>query len=292
MYAGVGLSSKRTPRPRGRSLIALTGALSACSFVDLGGYSSGAPIVNDGGPTDDASRPEPGPGEGGATEPETGASEHPYVLAVRADAPVSWYRFEEDADANIARDEISGHDATVIGGAMGFGAEGIAGRGLACDGTGSGFDVGDVYDFDGKTPFTLELWIRPTPTRTEQRLIRKRREGTQLLGYVLYLTPDTNVAFEDWGVNLSAWTDTPLPIAFTHLVVTVAYAGGTGNATLWIDGQPQPHGGFDNTANAPNTNQPLRLVESFKGSVDELAIYDRALSATRILEHYRAGKPK
>ncbi len=244
--------------------------------------------------------PDAGPADGASAAADAGDSgssvdganaEHPYVAAVRADAPVSWYRFEEDSGANVARDEIGGHDATLVAGAMGFGAEGIAGRGLASDGTGAGLQIGDVYDFDGTVPFTLELWVDPTPTTIDQRIVNKRAEGSgPLLGYILYVAgKDHAVNFEGWGVSLAAWSDTPLPARFTHVVVTVAYENGKGNATLWLDAQPQPHSGFDNVDKMPNTKRPLRLLEDFKGRADEVAIYDKALSAARILEHYRAG---
>ena len=272
-------------------------ALAACALVDLSGYSSGKPIGSDAGPAADASAPPPDGGGGGggggdgAGLPDAGPGEHPYVAAVRADAPVSWYRFEEDADANVAHDEVGGRDAPVVGGSMGFGATGVVGRGLACDGTGMGFDLGDVYDFDGTVPFTFELWIHATPAAGDRMLVHKRKSDNPMLGYILYVTDDETVKFEDWGVDLSAWTDSPLPSSFTHVVLTVAYENGKGNAKLWINAQPQPNGGFDNTASTANTNQPLRLLEGFKGLVDELAIYDKALGAATIYDHYQAGKP-
>ncbi|MBX3210250.1 MAG: LamG domain-containing protein [Labilithrix sp.] len=266
--------------------------LAACSLVDLGGYSDGHLTTTDSGEPDVGADAEALANEDAGPEAEAGPDEHPYIVAVRADAPLSWYRFEEDSDANAARDEMGRHDATLVGGSMGFGAKGIAGRGLACDGTGRGFDVGDTYDFDGQVPFTLELWIAPTSTGGDQHVFHKRKDGNPLLGYILYATPNNTLQFESWGVSLTAWTTSPIPSSdFTHVVLTVAYAGGKGNAKLWINAQPQPNGGFDNTADAPNTDQPLQFLRRFKGAADELAIYDKALTATRILEHYRAGKP-
>lgn len=264
--------------------------LGACSLVDLGGFTSGPSAEPDAAPSGDASVP-PATGEDAAASVEAGPAEHPYVVAVRADAPVSWYRFEEASDAVVAHDEVGGRDATVVAGSMGFGANGIVGRGLACDGRGQGLEVGDVYDFDGTVPFTLELWIDPTPTSGDQMLVHKRKPGDPMLGYIFYVTSDKRVQFEDWGVSLSAWTTSPLPSSFNHVVLTVAYENGKGNAKLWINAQPQPNGGFDNTESTTDTDQPLRLLQGFKGRADELAIYDKALSAARVSEHYRAGKP-
>ena len=273
-------------------LVATAFIAAACSLVDLSGFSSSATPANDAGALE---RDAPA----NASETDAGHSDatidpDPYGSVVRADAPVAWYRFEENAGASTAKDEIAGRDARVLGGNMGFGAAGIAGRGLACDGTGTGFDVGDVFDFSGKVPFSLELWLAPKrQPAVDQRLFHKRDESADpFRGYILYIDRgDDTVQFEAWGPSLSAWTDAPLPsTGFTHVVATISYATGKGNAKVWIDGKAQGHGGFDNVIDMLDTPQPLRLLERYEGAVDELAIYDKALTEDRILEHHRVGK--
>ncbi len=42
-------------------------------------------------------------------------------------------------------------------------------------------------------------------------------------------------------------------------------------------------------ASMPDTDVPLVVGEGFAGTLDELAIYEKALPADRIAAHYRAG---
>lgn len=280
------MREERAARLGGTLVLALVAG--ACSFADLSGFSSPPDEPTDAGsdrapPAGDASFADSG--DAGATPAD------PYGDAVRADGPVAWYRFEDPDDANTAQDEVGGRSALLTAGNVGFGSGGISGKGLEPDGTAL-FEVGDVFDFAGKVPFSLELWVKPSPDGTDRRLIYKRKEVTgQLSGWILYMNSSDGLKFEHWGTQLSAWSDGPLPEEWKHVVLVVSYAGGVGNAKLYIDGQPQAQGGFDNTADAPDTDQPLRFLQRFKGGVDELAIYDKALPPDRILAHKRAGKP-
>lgn len=262
----------------------------ACSLVDLNGFSSGASADT----TSDASSSNPpapnaeGGASGGAEGGADATARDLYVAEVSADQPTAWYRFEDPADANTAKDEAGGHTATLTSGTVGFGSEGARGRGLHCDGSGA-LEVGDVFDFDGKAEFTLELWVKPQKVNGDQRLISKRKEGGELLGYIVYLGSDTTVHFEDWGVDLTAWSTTGLPTTeYTHIAIVVSYATGFGNAKLYLNAKPQPQGGWDNKLNAPNTDATLRFFDGFRGFADELAIYAKPLSPERVLAHYRA----
>ena len=88
----------------------------------------------------------------------------------------------------------------------------------------------------------------------------------------------------------SAYSTDVLPAAFSHVVLTVSYAGGKGNATMYVNATPSPTGGYDNTLDLADTPAPLRFGNAFSGALDEIALYDKALPADRILEHYHAGR--
>jgi len=278
----------------GTSLAAIA-LFAACSLTtDLGGLSGGADAT-------DASVPPPPSVEGGAppeaspmkdATAETGTG-NAYADMILADGPAAYYRFEDAVGSNAAKDELGMIPANLTHAGSTFGNDGVVGHAMLFDGS-SALDLGDVFDFAGKVPFTLELWEKPTASNAGGLLIHKRDEHTgnqaDFLGYVFYLD-NGSPHFEVWGVDLSAWNATPDPAGFVHLVLTVSYATGKGNATLYVDALPASAGGYDNTIDLADTPTHLTFAPSFAGLLDEVAIYTKVLPPDRILAHYRAGKP-
>jgi hypothetical protein len=276
------------------ALVALGACLGfACSLTtDLDGLAGGAAAdLADTGVSDAVPQ---GSAIDGAQQPDggdAGADAADYRSTVMADGPVLYYRFEDSQGSNVAKDDIGGRDAILTGPAT-FGGIGASGQAIALNGSTS-LEVADVLDFAGKVPFTLEAWVKSSATGQDQILFRKREEQAGMLkGYILYLKSDRTAQFEGWGVELSAWTEMVLPPSrFTHLVVSVGYEGGKGNSFMYVDGQRSANGGYDNTTDLVDTLTKLTLGIGFIGTLDEVAIYDKALTPQRILAHFRAGKP-
>ncbi len=267
---------------------ALTTDLDELSGTPNGGADAGGATSSEGGAVLDAAR-------GTDANPSTS-----YAAEVLADTPVAYYRFEDSADAETAKDEVGNRTAAVITqSAKGvlFGEPGAVGNGVTLDSS-SSFDIGDVFDFSGKAPFTLELWVKPKATDGGGDLIIKR-PNSRPDGYLFGLTDGKPSFFAmssapitpDTRVSLGADAETQLPLAFTHLVVTVAYRFQKGNATLYVNGVASPIGGYDSPGDMPDTDAHLLMGRYFDGTLDEVAIYDKALAPERILAHYNAGKP-
>ena len=70
----------------------------------------------------------------------------------------------------------------------------------------------------------------------------------------------------------------------------VTYENGVGNAAVYIDGRKNGVGGFDNTTPLPETAVDLVLGRGFIGTLDELALYDHALTPAQIDAHFTAGR--
>jgi hypothetical protein len=280
---------------RGAALAALAAGMLAvaCSLTtDLVPLSAGD-AEHDG----DAGPPEAGVDTGPPTDSGAGADadaspDEEYRTTVMADGPVAYYRFEDPDDASSASDELAAHAATLTDVGATFGKPGIRGRAVALDGNTS-FDVGDSFDFAGQVPFTLEAWIAPVFGPGHAHLFHKRDESVpSFTGYILYLVgEDRSLHFEAWGADMNAVTEQPVPASgFVHVVLVVSYAGGKGNAAFFVNGQPTGNGGYDNTRDLPDTPRQLRLAAGYAGTLDEVAIYDKALTADRILAHHRAGR--
>ncbi len=276
-----------------RTLVAF-GVVAAAAFVaactlttDLGGLSDGAATSDDEGGTKlEASAPD------APDAPSEASAVDPYVAEVLADGPLAYYRFEDATDANSAKDEVGVHPANVTQKGVTFGGAGVRGRGAVFDGNAS-LDIGDAFDFAGKQAFALEVWVKVSTAQLGGQLFHKRDESVanDFKSYVLYVAGDGTPHFEAWGVDLSAWSDDPLPASFAHVVLSVSYAMGKGNATLYVNAQPANHGGFDNVIDLADTPQHFGIGRAFVGVLDEAAVYGKPLPPDRILAHYRAGKP-
>ena len=271
--------------PRSVFLLALCGGaiVAGCALHDWDGYSSGVATVS----TEDGGTPDSGTAVIATDSGEAGGLDT-YGVVVQADSPIAWYRFEEPIGTTTVTDVAGKYPGKAETTAY-FGATGVAGHGVTLDGTG-GFDLGDVFDFAGKNSFTLEAWVRSEILSTaDQRLMFKRDDGNSGGGYVLYLGGDHTPHFEVAGAGMSSWSNTAIPTTFTHIVVTVAYIDSIGNATLWFNGQRAEYRGFNATEAIPDTPEHYTMGTSLKGTLDEVAIYDKALTDARILAHYLAG---
>jgi hypothetical protein len=265
---------------------------SACSFLAFDDYTSepSPASSNAEGGAPDATVPDVLSASTDAGT-EASPSSDPYGDAIRADGPVAWYRFEEDALANAAKDSAGSLTADLRGGGMGFGAQGISGRGIASDGTGAGFTLGYNLGFAGPTSFSLEAWVKPKAGKEHYLFDRRTNVDGSLSGWILYVSPDGTPHFENWGTSLAAWSDNPIPSGYVHLVVTVAFNGNAGSTKLWVNGQPQEHANNNPDTATADQGTALKFLSVFEGEADEIAFYDKALTAERVLAHYLAGKP-
>jgi hypothetical protein len=272
------------------SPVAIAACATACSFLAFDDYTDNSAAPADA--ASDATLAPPDAPVGTNTDASEAGPSDPYGDAVRADSPVAWYRFEEDALANAAKDSAGNVTAELIGGSMGFGAKGISGRGLAVAGGAGGFTLGySKLAFAGQTSFSLEIWVKPAPGKEHYLFNRRTSVDGSLSGWILYVSPDLTPHFEDWPTPMAAWSDSPIPAGYVHLVVTVTFTGTAGTARLWVNGQPQAKYGGDSNTATPDQATSLKLLTPFAGEADEIAFYDKALTSERILAHYLAGKP-
>jgi hypothetical protein len=284
-----------------RSLLALSLAVtsSACSFLafddftDSSGLDASTEAGADAATADALTSPTTDATTDGAPA-ETGPPD-PYGDVVRVDAPVAWFRFEESVTEVDAKDSAGAHTGKLVSGPMGFGATGISGRGISTPATGTpaGFSLGNVLGFDGTKSFSLEVWVKPAPRPGGHYLFTKRESasGSGFNGWLLYLLEVGTPRFENWGTDLFAAGTSPIPSGWVHIVATVAFDGATSSAKMFVNGLLQPTATAAGNQPTPATSVPLEILSKFLGDADELAIYDKALSAERIVAHYEAGKP-
>ena len=217
-------------------------------------------------------------------EVETATGYDDLVLAA---GPSSYWRLDESPAARpvdlVGRlsnsSEPSGARAT--SGLLSNDADGAYGL----DGTGWAVDPGDVYDFAGTAAFSYEAWVTPDRVDATLRRVANKQSSDGLNGWLVYYTSSA-WKFERIGAgtyNTLQWA-TP-PVAGTKYHVAVTYDGTT--MRLYING-------FERASRASSVSivnhaSPLRIGRNVSGTIDEPAVYSRALSATEIAAHWAAG---
>ncbi len=278
-------------------------ALGACSLTTSLGGLSGGDVIAANGPSDgdapDAMMNDGRTETGTSTEAGAEGGANAYRAVVLADAPLAYYRLDDQG--MTAKDEVGAHDG-VYKGTVTHGAGAIAGdtnRAATFDGMTGYVDIGDVLAFTNDAPFTIEAWASPVNGATDPACIASKSfasggvGGNISEGYTVYLRQDGNtvtVARYRSGVDDTISGPSVTSGTFTHVVAT--YDGAT--IAIWIDGVSVASGA--STRALVSTTQPLTIGASrggiycyFRGALDEVAIYGKALAGGTIRAHHAAG---
>jgi hypothetical protein len=195
--------------------------------------------------------------------------------AQAATEPVAAYGFEDTAPASAGDSSIYGSTATVHGAVR---TPGRHGTGMSFDGVDDSISVPDTGPVNLASGMTLEAWVKPEQTSGWRTVMLKQRLSN--VSYGLY---------GSGGVIATDNVDSQAPIAglqasvWTHLAVT--YDGTTLRA--YENGVQV---GANSTPEGPITpgNGPLSIGgnsiwgEWFRGIIDEVRVYDRALTPAEI----------
>ncbi|WP_146649857.1 LamG domain-containing protein [Labilithrix luteola] len=183
-----------------------------------------------------------------------------------------------------------GHGATYDGG-IAYGVAGaIAGdsnTAVRFDGT-KGLDVGNVFRFDGVLPFSLEVWVKPSPSSGYAVLLAR---DTDPNGYALYLGSSQATFERQTSGNVKTITGTAVSTSnYNHLVGT--FDGS--RLRLYVNGEEVASGPSVSSIPGASSNFYIGTENAssayiYKGDMDEPAVYDHALTAERIRVHYQAG---
>ena len=196
---------------------------------------------------------------------------------------VGAYNFEEASGTTVVDASGMGNKGTISGAARI--TQGRFGKALSFDGVDDWVTVNDSASLDLTTGMTLEAWVYPTVDMTQwATVILKEQPGGAL--YELYANSDQSQPLTSVTVGRryrvlpgGPWL---LANTWTHLAAT--YDGTT--QRLYVNGTQVAQRA--QTGPIEVSSDPLRLGgngiwgDFFKGHIDEVRVYERALSAAEI----------
>ena len=196
---------------------------------------------------------------------------------------VAAYGFDEGTGTSVSDRSGKGNNG-VISGAT-WAATGRFGKALSFNGTNSWVTVADSASLDLMNGMTLEAWIYPTATMTGWRTVMMKEQPS---ADIYYLSANTDINQPATGVSVGGTirqldAGTTIPVnAWTHLTAT--YDGTT--QRLYINGVQVASGA--QTGSITTSISPLHIGgnsiwgEYFNGYIDEVRIYNRALTTSEI----------
>lgn len=214
-----------------------------------------------------------------------------YQSAVLRLNPVGYWRLGETG-GNLADSSGNGYSMTVHGSP----AYGDAGAIVADSNTAVGFNGSNTW-FTGAhisqitgNPVTLEGWINPASFASGALMAILTCVADAHTGYALWVnaaTQKVNLGNENGG-NFDSTTSVLLD-AWQHVVGVINGAA----SAIYINGAPAGTG----TVNVGISASPIRIASEtdlpnlvMNGVLDELAVYNKVLTAAQIANHYNLGK--
>jgi hypothetical protein len=228
-----------------------------------------------------------------------------YASTVLSDGPIAYYRFDE-ASGTVAHD-ASGHgNDALLGVGVTWGASGAivgdSNTAIHVSEKSGGVSAGKHFDFNGTMPFTIEAWVKIEIVDSTYRFLFSKDYGPDTdrrQEYAVYVQQHDGLAFERYVDNARvapfALAAPPTnPAKWTHVVGT--YDGG--NLAWFVDGKmagrapdarSQSTKPVDALIGNDNSGSTADGFGAMVGTIDEVALYDNALSADRVAAHFSAA---
>lgn len=236
-------------------------------------------------------------------------SDSEYAGVVITDGPLAYWRLNETS-GTTAFDEIGSNDLSHQN------TPTLDANALIGDGSAYSFDDASNEHLQHTSNsalnittggITIEVWIQPTKNSNFQFVVcNDANNGGSNGNYSLYISDSGAVVFSFWrgtlgneyfwGPSNSFIWDAPNHIVFTHTwgstADTATYVNGKliSGSTSWSGqdgtGTPVSPGNFPFTIGHTGND----AAYPFNGIIDEVAIYEKVLTATQVEQHFEAGR--
>jgi 3-methyladenine DNA glycosylase Tag len=200
-----------------------------------------------------------------------------------------------DMNGNSALDRSgNGNNGTLVGGVTKTIGKVVSA--LSFDGTSGYVDVPNSSSIGITGDMTISAWVKVTDFSNHNGIIGKTNNNQYANPYDFYFAQTTGVPRFYRGngnsgvTNFSLGTNPPALNQWQFIAVTMS---GT-NVTHYLNGETNGTGTINTTttngSNSLYIGSRGDLVTKMKGAIDEVRIYNRALSATEVLSLYNLGR--
>ncbi len=152
----------------------------------------------------------------------------------------------------------------------------------------------DSLDFDKNENFSISLWVKIEGNSAQDRAFSKSSYYLKFVNYIPTFFVYNNTAGSG---NLNIGTGSSITLSeWHHLVLSFERESATGGK-LYLDGILNNSGSTVNIGDLSNTwnftiGSHVDFTRNFNGSIDDLALWNRSLSAAEVLDIYRLGSDK
>src|SRR3989339_1810844 len=206
-------------------------------------------------------------------------------LKTTSDKPSGEWKFEENTGTTAGDTSGNNNNGTLSGSTLPLWTTGKVGKGLQFDGLNSYVNIADSSSLDVTAGISLEAWVKSEVTDQDGATRRIMDKGAT---YALGASDKAYIKIFIGGAASSAekvWTTGDANV-WHHIV-------GTYNGTvlkLYQDGvlqnQVSVSGVIDTNTNPVQIGRQSATAGRFKGIIDEVKIYNRALTDAEVANHY------
>ena len=198
-----------------------------------------------------------------------------------ADDPnlVGWWELDE-GEGQTAYDSAGSNDGTIYGATW---TTGKLGGALEFDGNGDYIEVNNPTSFEfGTADHTMMMWMKRSGTGNNDKVFSKTADADwETKGKQFYVFTNDKLRWEECDVGNVESVST-IDTNWHHIAVT--FVNSDNNVSLYIDGL------LDNSSILETTSDDAshvikigaRATSYFNGTIDDVRIYDRALSEQEI----------
>jgi hypothetical protein len=204
------------------------------------------------------------------------------AYATLTDGLVAYYPFNGNANDESG----NGNDGTVNGATLASDRFGETDSAYDFDGVNDYVEILDSPELSGMSELSLSAWVRINEPFSENGVIISKWSPSPR-SYVFYFKPTADVVRLGMSSHGSTFPDKLINIQQWHHLLAVL--DGT-QITLFLDGNAQSTTSYSGSVPASTMNVLIGkehdVERYFKGSIDDLRIYDRALSNNEVAELY------
>ncbi len=208
---------------------------------------------------------------------------------------VSYWKFDEGAESTVS-DSVDANHGTIYGAQ--WTTDGMVNGALSFDGSDDYVEVPTSANLDITDAITLEAWVNPQTVGAWKRVIVKGEDITpsdlRTWAYILGLSQGGGVYFALFAGNSQTYINGAVTKIPTNTWTHIAGTWDGGMMRIYVNGIEQSSEKLSFSGPINVVTHPLKfgiaphsgVPYAFNGKIDEAAIYNRALSAAEIQQHY------